>query len=95
MEDSEYFKDGADSSPKNSPSELEKANTEITIPEAVEEGIIHQTSNSLSRSLRGRHMQMIAMGGSIGAGLFVGSGTSRYTGDACLLVRMVCGRGHV
>lgn len=62
MKDSEYFQDGTDSSPKNGLSELEKANSETAIPEVVEEGIIHQTSNSLSRSLRGRHMQMIAMG---------------------------------
>ncbi|CAL8580705.1 hypothetical protein XPA_006425 [Xanthoria parietina] len=34
----------------------------------------------LSRALKGRHMQMIAIGGSIGAGLFVGSGGALYTG---------------
>src|SRR3979490_1480635 len=31
-------------------------------------------SSGLRRSLRRRHMQMIALGGVIGAGLFVGSG---------------------
>jgi amino acid transporter len=31
-------------------------------------------TDKLHRSLKGRHMQMIAIGGSIGAGLFVGSG---------------------
>ncbi|HYC09714.1 MAG TPA: S-methylmethionine permease, partial [Steroidobacteraceae bacterium] len=31
-------------------------------------------STGLRRSLRRRHMQMIALGGVIGAGLFVGSG---------------------
>jgi amino acid transporter len=31
-------------------------------------------SAKLHRALKGRHMQMIAIGGSIGAGLFVGSG---------------------
>ena len=37
-------------------------------------------SGGLARQLRGRHMQMIAIGGSIGAGLFVGSGSSFHSG---------------
>ncbi|CAK9437807.1 uncharacterized protein LODBEIA_P21850 [Lodderomyces beijingensis] len=39
------------------------------------------TANSpLSRSLKPRHLTMIAIGGSIGTGLFVGSGGSLHTG---------------
>ncbi|KAF2157434.1 hypothetical protein K461DRAFT_250426 [Myriangium duriaei CBS 260.36] len=40
----------------------------------------------LTRSLRGRHLQMIALGGSIGTGLFVGSGHSLAMGGPGSLV---------
>jgi len=43
-------------------------------------------NGQLKRGLHGRHMQMIAVGGAIGAGLFVGSGGALHKGGPGSLV---------
>ncbi|KAK4190047.1 amino acid permease/ SLC12A domain-containing protein [Podospora australis] len=42
--------------------------------------------NQLVKSLKNRHLQMIAMGGAIGAGLFVGSGRALASGGPASLI---------
>ncbi|KAI0010296.1 amino acid permease/ SLC12A domain-containing protein [Xylariaceae sp. FL0662B] len=50
-----------------------------------EVGIVHKGA-SLHPDLKSRHMQMIAIGGAIGAGLFIGSGGALYKGGPAALV---------
>jgi GABA permease len=51
-----------------------------------------EPKNELSRSLKGRHLTMISIGGIIGAGLFVGSSTSIIAGGpASFISYAICG----
>lgn len=42
--------------------------------------------NQLNQTMKPRHLNMIAIGGSIGAGLFVGSGSALRTGGPASLI---------
>ncbi|KAF2792213.1 hypothetical protein K505DRAFT_279247 [Melanomma pulvis-pyrius CBS 109.77] len=55
--------------------------------------MVEPKQNKLHQDLKGRHMQMIAIGGAIGAGLFVSSGSAFQTGGpaSVLLGFMIVG----
>ncbi|KIX92946.1 uncharacterized protein Z520_11422 [Fonsecaea multimorphosa CBS 102226] len=61
--------------------------------DATDVAIVETDQGKLHRNLQGRHMQMIAIGGAIGAGLFVSSGSAFQTGGpaSVLLGFMIIG----
>ena len=46
----------------------------------IDDGRVHIQADILARRLSGRQVQMIAIGGTIGTGLFLGTGKSLATG---------------
>ena len=52
----------------------------------------NQSERGLSRGLKARHVQMIAIGGAIGTGLFLGSGSAiKAAGPALILAYAITG----
>ena len=52
-----------------------------TIHEILEEEQAHEAED-LARGLKSRHIQMIAIGGAIGVGLFLGAGATSRRGPS-------------
>jgi len=71
--------------------ELPPHSTSVSSPE-LDVSSTNKTSplggdtSRLNRDLQGRHMQMIAIGGAIGTGLFIGSGSALATGGPAALL---------
>lgn len=48
--------------------------------ESFKQRTLSDKHNQLNKTMKARHLNMIAIGGSIGAGLFAGSGNALYNG---------------
>ena len=55
-------------------------------PESFKKRTLADKHNQLNKTLKTRHLHMIAIGGSIGAGLFVGSGSALSNGGPASVV---------
>ena len=75
-----------DSFKRASPSKYVSMEMNETAHEEDEGNGIGENQGGLHRTLKNRHLQMIAIGGSIGTGLFVGSGSALANGGPGALV---------
>lgn len=66
--------------------DAEKGHGPPRVSMSSDEGVVVGQNGTLKRGLHGRHMQMIAIGGVIGAGLFVGSGSALSKGGPASVV---------
>ena len=55
-------------------------------PDSFRQRTLDDKNNQLNKTLKSRHLNMIAIGGSIGAGLFVGSGGALSRGGPAALL---------
>jgi len=83
----QHFLDGFKRDPNHNALSLHDPDDPRTARTFDQEGAAENTARSpLVRRLKGRHLQMIAIGGSIGTGLFVGSGSALATGGPASLI---------
>ena len=83
------------------PIQLEDDGVDTSNMTPMEKSIYATARHPLARRLKSRHLQMIAIGGSIGTGLFIGSGYALYLGGPagahflCVswLLVVLCGYG--
>lgn len=71
---------------KNSFKPAEQVVLNLDDLDTVEKANLRAANSQLSKKLKNRHLQMIAIGGSIGTGLFVGSGSALSTGGPAGIV---------
>lgn len=68
------------------PMDLEEDGIDTSVMTDIEKAVYGTARHPLARRLKNRHIQMIAIGGTIGTGLFVGNGYALSYGPASMLI---------